>query len=139
MRSGSAEPSSDSGSDRPSSKIDLVVVRRGHNDLHPLCQQRTKTRSRLHHSVPVLGLFMATPVKSAKIIDDAEMSSCGEIGEAQSRPGEPPSMIKQIVEVIEMFGRGSHGAAEDARVRWFAIYQSLAHSLVHQRLDVLAV
>ena len=48
-------------------------------------------------------------------------------------------MVEQIIEIIEMLGRDPHRLAQDPCVGAFAADQALAHPLVHQRLDRLAI
>src|SRR5947209_8203947 len=107
--------------------------------LHPLGEQWPEAWSRLHNRIPVLGLLMAAPVERTEIVDHAQMRRRGEVGEAETGSGEPAAVVEQIIEIVEMLGRGPHRLAEDARVGALAIDQSLSHPLVHQRLDRLPI
>src|SRR6185312_9882761 len=62
-----------------------------------------------------------------------------EIGEAEAWSRQPAAMVEQVIEIIEVLRSRAHGLAQNPRVWTLAIDEPLPHSLVHQRLDRLAV
>src|SRR4051794_22131838 len=121
------------------SKVHFVVMARRDDHLHPFGKKRPEAGPRFHYRVPVLGLLVAAPIESAEIIDDAQMRRGGEVREAETRASQPTAMVEQIIDIIEMLGRGAHRFAQDPRVRTFAIDQPLSHAFVHQWLDSLTI
>ena len=71
------------------SEIDLVVMLGRDDHFHPLPEQWTEARPRLHDGVPILRLLVPAPVECTEIVDHAEVRGGGEIGEAEARSGKP--------------------------------------------------
>src|SRR3954449_10832031 len=67
------------------------------------------------------------------------MRGGSEIGEAEAGTCEPPAMIEQVIEIIEMLRRGPHRLAQHSCVGALAIYQPLSHSLVYHWLVGLEI
>ena len=83
--------------------------------------------------------LVPAPVERAEIVDHAQVCGGGKIGEAQARPSQPPPVVQQIIDIIEMLGRGPHRLAQNPRVGAFPVDQALAHPFVHQGLDRFAI